>query len=475
MDKLIDFYELTMAYTDFKNDKMHEKCYFDVFFRKNLSEGGFNIACGLDDIIEMIENFGFNDKDINYLRSLKTFDEEFLEYLRNFRFRGDIYAVEDGTPIFPQEPIITVIGNAIETQLIETDLLNRFNHGCLIATKARRIINETKDKAVMEFGARRAQGRDAAVFGAKFAYIAGVVGTSCYQAGKNYGIPILGTMGHSHIMKYGSEYEAFLAYAKIFPNNSIFLVDTIDTLRSGVPNAIKVAHDYLIPNGYRLKGIRLDSGDLAYLSKQTRIMLDEANMQDCKISVSNSLDERSIKDLLEEGAQIDAFGVGEKLITSKDDPVFDGVYKLAALEKDGMIIPKIKVSETKAKLTNPGYKKLYRFYDKNTGYALGDLIALADEVIPLDEYVLFDENENWKQTKISNYVVKELQVPIMKNGETIYKVPTLDQRRAYCQSQIDTLYPEVLRINKAHNYYVDLSQALLDLKRDLIYKSTQQL
>ncbi|MDD4642458.1 MAG: nicotinate phosphoribosyltransferase [Erysipelotrichaceae bacterium] len=475
MEKLIDFYELTMAYTDFRNNKMDEICYFDVFFRKNLNNGGFNIACGLDDIISYIQQLRFNDNDIDYLRSLNCFDDDFLDYLSSFEFKGDIYAVVDGTPIFPNEPIITVIGNAIETQLIETDILNRFNHGCLIATKTRRIINETKKKLVMEFGARRAQGCDAAIQGAKFAYIAGVAGTSCYEAAKRYGMPIMGTMAHSHILKYHNEYDAFMAYAKVFPDNSIFLVDTVDTLRSGIVNAIKVTNDYLIPNGYRLKGIRLDSGDLAYLSKQARIMLDDAGLTDCMITVSNSLDEKSIKDLLEEKAPIDAFGVGERLITSKDDPVFGGVYKLAAMEINGQLIPKIKMSDTEAKLTNPGYKKVYRFYDRKTNYALGDLIALADEIIPENEYVLFDEIENWKQTRITDYRVEELQTLIFKNGELVYDVPSLNQRRAYCEQQLNTLYPEILRINNAHKYYVDLSLKLLDLKKAMIYLNSHTL
>ncbi len=472
MKKLVDFYELTMAYTDFKSGKMDQVCYFDVFFRKNLAKGGFNIACGLDDIIDFILDFSFSEDDITYLRSLNCFSEDFLAYLKAFKFSGDIYAVKDGTVIFPQEPIITVVGNAIETQLIETDILNRFNHGSLIATKTRRIVNEAKNKAVMEFGARRAQGRDAAIFGAKYAYIAGAVGTSCYEAGKRFKIPLLGTMAHSHIMKYETEYDAFLAYAKVFPDNAVFLVDTIDSLRSGMVNAIKVANDYLVPNGYRLKGIRLDSGDLSYLSKQARIMLDQANMKDCKIIVSNALDEQAIKDLLEEKAPIDVFGVGENLITSKGDPVFDGVYKLAAIADNGKLIPKMKVSETQAKMTNPGYKKLYRFYDKDSGYALGDLIALADEVIDLNEYVLFDEFEIWKQTKITNYVIRELHEPIFIKGKLVYQKPTLQQSKDYCQQEIDTLYPEILRINNAHRYYVDLSYDLYKLKLGLIKQNT---
>lgn len=472
--KLIDFYELTMSYSDMLNGKDKEKCYFDVFFRKNLDNGGYNIACGLDDIIEYIKNLKFDEEDISYLRSLGTFNEEFLNYLKNFKFTGDIYAIPDGTVIFPGEPCITVYGNTIEAQLIETDLLNRFNHGSLIATKSRRIVNEAKGRAVMEFGARRAQGGDAATNGAKYAYIAGCAGTSCYETGKRYNIPIMGTMAHSHIMKYENEYEAFLAYAKAFPNNSTFLVDTIDTLKSGVPNAIKVAKDYLIPNGYRLKGIRLDSGDLAYLSKQARIMLDEAGLTDAKICVSNSLDERLIKDLLEQGAPIDSFGVGENLITAKSSPVFGGVYKLVAMEENNKQVAKIKLSENVGKVTNPGYKKVYRFYDKKTGYALGDIIALNNEIIPTDNYTLIDEKEDWKKTVLTNYEVRELQVPIFKNGELVYNQPTINERKQYCEAEMKTLYPEITRLNNPHKYYVDLTIDLLKLKKELILKSRKE-
>lgn len=473
MKKLIDFYELTMAYSDLKNGKSNEKCYFDVFFRKNLDNGGYNIACGLDEIIEYIENLKFDLKDIDYLRSLNTFDEEFLDYLKNFSFKGDIYGVPDGTVIFPNEPCITVCANAMEAQIIETDLLNRFNHGSLIATKTRRIVNEAKGRGIMEFGARRAQGSEAATVGAKYAYIAGCIGTSCYETGKRYGIPLLGTMAHSHVLKYENEYDAFTAYAKAFPENSVFLVDTNNTLKSGVPNAIRVAKDYLMPNGYRLKGIRLDSGDLAYLSKKAREMLDDAGLNDAKICVSNALDERLIKDLLTQGAPIDSFGVGENLITSKSCPVFGGVYKLAAICENGEIVPKMKISENAGKMTNPGYKKVYRFYDNKTGYALGDLIALYDEEIPKDSYTLIDEKEEWKQTKIKNYTVRELQVPIFKNGKLVYNQPTIKERKEICNKEMKTIYPEIERINNPHTYYVDLSEKLMALKKDMLFKGSQ--
>ena len=474
MKKLIDFYELTMAYSDLMDKRNDEKCYFDVFFRRSLNDGGYNVICGLEEIIDYIKNLKFEKDDIEYLRSLNMFDEEFLEYLRNFKFSGDIYAVPDGTVMFPSEPCITVRANTIEAKIIETDLLNKFNHASLIATKSRRITDAANGRAVMEFGARRAQGGDAAVNGAKYAYISGCVGTSCYETGKQFGVPLLGTMAHSQVMEYEDEYDSFLAYAKRFPNNSLFLVDTVDTLRSGIPNAIKVAQDYLNPNGYRLKGIRLDSGDLAYLSKKAREMLDEAGMEDAKICVSNSLDEASIKDLLSQGAPIDSFGVGENLITSKDMPVFGGVYKLAAQEKNGKLINKIKISDNIGKVTNPGYKKVVRFYDKKSGYVIGDTIALIDEIIPEDSYTLVDETQDWKKKKITNYTTREMQVPIFVNGKLVYKVPTLNETREYAQKEMDSLYPEARRLMNPHVNYVTLSKDLFKLKREMIYEAKRK-
>ncbi len=471
MEKLIDFYELTMEHTDIKNKKDNEVCYFDVFFRKNLDNGGYNVICGLHEIIEYIKNLRFTEEDIDYLRTLNKFDEETLEYLRNFKFTGDIYAVPDGTVIFKGEPCITVKANALEAQIIETDLLNKFNHGSLIATKARRITNAAKDKGVMEFGARRAQGSDAAIIGAKDAYISGCIGTSCYETGKKYGVPLLGTMAHSHIMKYDNEYDAFLAYAKCFPNDSVFLVDTIDTLRSGVPNAIKVAKDYLIPNGYKLKGIRLDSGDLAYLSKKAREMLDDAGLTDTQICVSNSLDEFTITSLLNEGTPIDSFGVGENLITSKSTPVFGGVYKLSGIEKEGKLEPKIKISDNIGKITNPGFKKVIRFYNKDTGYALGDVIALKDEKISDKTYTIVDEHNEFKRHKLDNYITREMQVPIFINGNLVYKEPTLEETRKYASEEMKTIYPETQRLYNPNIHHVGLSKKLLDLKRKMIMDS----
>lgn len=473
--KLIDFYELTMAYCDFKNGTADDVVYFDVFFRQNLDNGGYNICGGLDEIIEYIENLHFDKQDIEVLRNSGQFDEEFLKYLKSFKFSGDIYAVPNGTVVFPSEPIITVRAKQLEAQILETDLLNRFNHASLIATKTKRIVNEAKGRAIMEFGARRAHGGDSATIGAKYAYMAGAVGTSCFETGKQYNIPLMGTMAHSYIMKYASEYDAFLSFAKVYPNNAIFLVDTIDTLRSGVKNAIAVANDYLIPNGYRLKGIRLDSGDLAYLSKQARKMLDDAGMKDCQICVSNSLDEYLIKDLIMQGAPIDSFGVGENLITSKNCPVFGGVYKLVAQEKDNKIIPKIKISENVEKITNPSYKKVYRFYDKTTNKALGDVVALADEIIPTDTYELFDEKENWRRNKISNFVAKELQVPIYIGGKLVYNSPSIKEQREFTNMQMSTLTDEITRIVNPEKYYVCLSLNLYNLKQNMLYNKKSQI
>ena len=398
----------------------------------------------------------------------------FLEYLRNFRFTGDIYAIPDGTPIFPGEPVITVYAPDIEAQMIETDLLNKFNFGSLITTKARRMVNELDDRSVMEFGARRAQEADAAIEGAKYAYVGGFAGTSCYEAGKKHGIKLLGTMAHSHVQKRESEYEAFLDYAKTFPDDTSLLVDTIDTERSGIPNAIRVAKEYLIPNGHRLKAIRLDSGDLAYLSKKAREMLDEAGLNDTIIIASNSIDEFLIKDLKAQGDKIDQFGIGERVITASDCPVFGGVYKLSEIEENGERTPKMKISNTAAKRTNPGFKKVYRFHHKDTGIALGDVIALHDDVIPLDEFTLVDPEDPTKRQIITNYTVRELQVPIFKGGKLVYKEPTLDERREYLAREMETLDPEVKRTLNPHTYYVDLTERLLKLKTQLLMAASKE-
>lgn len=468
---LTDLYEFTMAYTYFKQKKHEDIAYFDMFVRTIPDQGGYLIFNGLNQLIDQINNYHFSEEDINYLRSLHLFDEDFLNYLIKMELKLDIWSIEEGTPIFANEPLITVRGPLIQTQLIETILLLSVNYPTLITTKARRIVEAAKDRSVMEFGIRRAQGIDASVEGARAAYIAGCIGTSNTLAGKKYGIPTSGTMAHSFIQMHESEYQAFLDYVMIQPENSVLLVDTYDTLNSGVLNAIRVAYDYLIPNGYRLKGIRLDSGDLAYLSKKARLLLDKNGLYDCKIIASNALDEDIIDDLLVQDAQIDVFGVGENLITSRSQPVLGGVYKVVAYEKGEDIIPTIKLSENIEKITNPGFKKLIRFYDKDTNMAIADLICLADEIIPYDEYVIFDPISPWKKKVISNYNYKQLQKPIYVNGSLVYKIKSTQETKQYCTDQMNTIWDEAKRLRNPHKYYVDLSQKLYDLKHTLIEKN----
>lgn len=470
---MTDFYELTMAQTYFDKGEQNKKVYFDIFFRQNPFKGGYAISGGLDNIVKHINNFNITDEYIEYLRGLGNFREEFLEYLRNLKFTGDIYAIPDGTPIFPNEPVITVKANVIEAQFIETSLLANFNHGTLITTAAKRITNVAGNRPLMEFGARRAPGDFAAIEVSKYAYIGGCAGTSNVQSAMENNIPVLGTIAHSAICEDVSEYDAFLNYAKSNPDNCVFLVDTFDTLRSGIPNAIRVARDFLIPNGYKFKGIRIDSGDLAYLSKEARKMLDAAGFTDTKICLSNGLDEIKIKSLIEQGACFDSVGVGDNISSPKE--YVGGVYKLVAIEKDGKIIPKIKVSNDTIKTINPGYKKVYRFYDKTTGYALGDVIALAEEKIPKDKYTLISPTEEWKKTTITNYEVRELQVPIFKDGKQVYNVPTVHESREYCFKEFETLYPEIKRLENPHGYYVDLTKKLLNLKKDLILSIREQI
>lgn len=469
---MTDFYELTMAQTYFEEKKQEEQLYFDIFFRKNPFDGGYTISGGLEEIIEYVKNFAFSEEDIDYLRSLGTFKEEFLTYLKELKFKGDIYAVEDGTAIFPNEPIITVKSDAITAQLLETALLTAFNHGALVTTAAKRITKEAKNIPVMEFGARRARGIDSSIEASKHAYIGGCVGTSNTYAGKKYGIPVLGTMAHSLVTESEDEYEAFLGYAKANPNNCVFLVDTYDTLRSGIPNAIRVANEYLKPNGYPFKGIRIDSGDLAYLSKEARKMLDEAGYSDATICLSNGLDEYTIRDLLEQGACIDSIGAGDNIAAPKER--VGGVYKLVAVEEGEEAKPRIKVSNDAEKTINPGYKKLYRFYDKKTGYALGDVVSLAEEKIPRETYTLVHPTEPWKKTTITDYEIRSLQVPIFQKGELVYQDRSLKEKQAYCEREYESLYPEVTRIKKPHGYYVDLSDQLRELKQELILLHTQK-
>ena len=463
---MTDFYELTMAQTYFNEGKKDQQVYFDIFFRKNPFDGGYTMSGGLEETIEFIKNFKFGEEEIDYLKKLGIFNEQFLNYLKNLKFKGDVYAVPDGTAVFPNEPVLTVKADIITAQLLETALLANFNHGSLVTTAAKRITNEAGNIPVMEFGARRARGIDSAIEASKHAYVGGCVGTSNTYAGMKYNIPVLGTMAHSLVTDCEDEYDAFLEYAKSNPDNCLFLVDTYDTLRSGIPNAIKVANDYLKPNGYQFKGIRIDSGDLAYLSKEARKMLDEAGYPDAKICLSNGLNEYSIRDLLKQGAVIDSIGAGDNIAAPKER--VGGVYKLVAVEEKGEIIPKIKVSDDTAKTINPGRKIAYRFYDLETGYAIGDVLALPDEIIPDKKYTLVHPVETWKKQEIENYRKRQLQEPIFINGELVYEQPDLKERQRYCDEEFKTLYPEVTRINDPHEYYMDLTDKLRELKNQLI-------
>ncbi|URZ00759.1 nicotinate phosphoribosyltransferase [Clostridium felsineum] len=471
LSMLMDFYELTMSNGYLINGLGDKIVYFDVFYRKNPDGAGFAIAAGLNQIVDYIKNLKFSKQDIEYLRGKEMFSEEFLEYLKNFKFSGSIYAIEEGTPVFPNEALITVKAKVIEAQLIETMLLITINHQCLIATKTNRIVRAANGKPVLEFGARRAQGYDGAIYGARAAYIAGAEGTATTLAEQMFNIKASGTMAHSWIQFFKDEFEAFKTYAETYPDACTLLVDTYNVLKSGVPNAIRVAKEVLEPMGKRLKGIRLDSGDLSYLSKKVRSMLNEAGLYDCKIVVSNSLDEYIIEDLLLQGAEIDVFGVGERMITAKSDPVFGGVYKLVAVEEEGEITPRIKLSENTEKITNPGYKIPWRLYDRETGKAIADVITLAHEEIDDSKpYTIFDQEHIWKKKKLTNFVAKKLQVPVFIDGKCVYKTPTLKESRDYCKQQVDTLWDEVKRFTNSHKYYVDISMELWHVKQELIQK-----
>lgn len=468
---VMDFYELTMSQCYFNQDK-NQEVVFDLFYRNNPDNGGLCLFCGLEQVIEYVKNLHFEKEDIEYLRSLQMFSEDFLEYLSTIRFTGDIYAIPEGTPVFPHEPLLRVKAPIIEAQLVETALLLALNHQTLIATKARRIVQASEGRAVMEFGARRAHNFDAAIYGARAAYIAGCVGSATTYAGKEYGLPVLGTMAHSFIQSFPTEYDAFLFYAKTYPNNCTLLIDTYSTLKSGIKNAIRVAKEYLEPNGYRLKGVRIDSGDMAYLSKQVRKELDQNGMQDCGIVVSNSLDEYVIESLIhQQGAKIDSFGVGENLICSKNSPVFGGVYKLVAIEKDGEMIPKIKISDNVEKVTNPGMKTVYRIYDHETGMAQADILALVDEKFDEnDDLTIYHPMSRWKYKVIpgGTYELRELLVPIFKRGQVVYQCPSLDGIREYSKRELDTIWEEIKRFAYPQEYYVDLTKKLLDLKLQLL-------
>ena len=466
---LCDFYELTMGHGYFEKGYKDRITYFDLFFRRCPDGGGFAIAAGLEQIIDYIQNLRFSQEDIAYLRNRKLFSEEFLAYLADFRFTGDIWAVPEGTPVFPQEPIITVRAPAIEAQLIETFLLLCINHQSLIATKANRVVRAAQGRTVLEFGSRRAQGTDAAILGARAAYIGGCHGTACTISDQLYGVHAGGTMAHAWVQMFDTEYEAFKAYCEMYPNNATLLVDTYNTLKSGVPNAIRAFNEVLKPMGITKCGIRLDSGDMAYLTQKARKMLDEAGWTDCQISVSNSLDEYIIQDVLRQGAQIDMFGVGERLITARSEPVFGGVYKLVAVEKDGEILPKIKISENVGKITTPHYKKLYRFFGKDTGKAIADYMCVHDETVDdTQDIEIFDPEATWKRRVVYNYTAKELQVPVFEQGKLVYQSPALEDIRSYCMEQVDTLWDEVKRFDNPQTYYVDLSQKLWDIKYGLL-------
>ncbi|CUH95142.1 Nicotinate phosphoribosyltransferase [Propionispora sp. 2/2-37] len=466
---LTDFYELTMANGYLESGLASRIAYFDVFFRKIPDNGGFAIMAGVEQLITYLNKLKFDEEDIRYLREKKLFSEEFLAYLLDFKFSCDVWVIPEGTPIFPNEPIAIVRGPVIEAQFVETMILLTINHQSLIATKANRIVRAAEGRPVMEFGSRRAQGYDGAIFGARAAYIGGCVGTACTLAERDFGIPAFGTMAHSWVQMFPSELEAFRAYARTYPDDCTLLVDTYNVLKSGVPNAIKVFDEELKPRGFRPKGIRLDSGDITYLSKRARKLLDKAGYSDCKIVVSNSLDEYIIRELLVQGAQMDSFGVGERLITSKSEPVFGAVYKLAAIEDNGVITPKIKISENVEKLTNPGFKQVWRFFDRDTGKAIADVITLAQEEIDSRlPYVLFDPEHTWKRKRVTNYYAKKLLVKAYDKGKCIYPILKLKDVRAYCQEQVGTLWDEVLRFENPHNYYVDLSEKLWRLKERLL-------
>ncbi len=465
---LTDFYELTMGNGYFENKMGDTICCFDLYFRKVPDNGGFAVMCGLEQAIDYIRNLRFTEEDIEFLRGKKIFSEGFLDYLRNFRFSCDVWAIPEGTPVFPNEPLVIVKGPAIQAQFVETMLLLCINHQCLIATKAARIVKAADGRAVMEFGSRRAQGGDGAIYGARASYIGGCSGTACTISDKTMGTPALGTMAHSWVQMFDSELEAFRAYAKCYPDSCLLLVDTYNVLKSGIPNAITVFNE-LKAQGHKPAGIRIDSGDITYLSKKARKMLDEAGFPEAKICISNSLDEYIIEDILRQGAKIDTFGVGERLITSRSEPVFGGVYKLTAVERDGRIIPKIKLSENVSKITTPDFKELWRFYDNSTGKALADLITCyGEEIDSTKPYTIFDPDFPYKKKTLTDFTAKRLMVKVFDKGECVYESPTATEIRGYCAAQLETLWDEVKRFENPHTYYVDLSKQLWEKKNELL-------
>lgn len=470
---LLDFYEITMGNGYFENNLKDKIAYFDMFFRRVPDKGGYSIMAGVEQLIEYLQNLKFTDDDIEFLKAKNIFSEKFLDYLKNFEFCCDVYAVPEGTPIFPYEPLVTVKGPIIQAQLVETMILLTINHQSLIATKANRICRAAYNRPVMEFGSRRAQGYDGAIYGARASIIGGCSSTACTISNQMFGIPTIGTMAHSWVQLFDTEYEAFKAYAEVYPDDCVLLIDTYNVIKSGIVNAIKVFDEVLKPLNKRPAGIRIDSGDITYLTKRCRKILDDAGYSDCKIVISNSLDEYIIRDVLEQGASIDSFGVGERLITAKSEPVFGGVYKLVAVESDNSIIPKIKISENEEKITNPGFKKLIRIFDKDSNMALADLITLHDDIIdeskPLE---IFHPVHTWKRKTLTNFYIRELSVQIFKGGKLTYTNPSVLEIKEFAKKELETIWSEVLRLENPHKYYVDLSQNLWDLKQDLLHKNT---
>ncbi len=467
---LCDFYELTMANGYYHSPLRDKIVYFDVFYRDNPDHGGYAIAAGLEQIVEYIQGLHFDEEDIAFLREKGCFSEEFLSLLRDFRFTGDIWAIPEGTVVFPGEPLMTVRAPVIEAQFIETYVLMMINHQSLIATKASRIVRAAKGRTVSEFGSRRAQGADAAILGARAAYIGGCNSTACTISDEVYDVPSGGTMAHAWVQMFDTEYEAFKTYCEIYPKNATLLIDTYNVMESGLPNAIRAFKEVLIPQGITSFGVRLDSGDVTYLTKKIRKRLDEEGLTECRIVVSNSLDEYIIRELIRQGAEIDAFGVGERLITAKSDPVFGGVYKLCAIEQaDGTVLPKIKISENVGKITTPHFKKVYRLRGRETGKAEADLICVYDEVVDDTQPIeLFDPEHTWKRKVLENYTATELLVPIFQKGELVYQLPTIGEIRQHCMEEIEGMWDEVRRFTNPHNYYVDLSEKLWQIKHDMI-------
>jgi len=466
---LTDFYELTMANGYFRDGMGDKIAYFDMFFRQVPDGAGFAIMAGVEQLIEYLENLKFEKEDIEFLRSKGIFEEEFLKYLENFEFSCDVWAIPEGTPIFPNEPIITVRGPLIQAQFVETMVLLTINHQSLIATKSNRIVRAANGIPVMEFGSRRAQGYDGAIYGARAAYIGGVCGTACTISDQMFSVPALGTMAHSWIQSFDNEYEAFASYARTYPENCTLLIDTYNVLKSGLPNAIRVFNDVLKPLGIKKCGVRIDSGDITYLTKKCRKILDDAGWEEARIVVSNSLDEYIIRDILRQGACVDSFGVGERLITSKSEPVFGGVYKLVATEENGEIVPKIKISENVAKITTPYFKKVFRLFSKESGMAVADVLTTYDEKIDDDNpYEIFDPNNTWKRKTITDFEAKELLVPIFEKGKRVYDSPSLEEIKNYCKDSVEKIWDEVRRFENPHEYYVDMSQKLWDIRYRLL-------